>query len=258
MATFLLISPHPDDEVIGMGGTVARLLAQGWSGVNLACSLGRPEDHERRRAELARADERLGITVDIVEPHVGIGSSDDLAAAQTRLCDAIVTRLERFAPDVIIGPTPHDLHHGHEVVGRAIRDAIETQGAGRWWQYAVWGDLPFPNLYVPLDPNDTERALYALGAYVGENERNDYRDLVSGGWIRNRALGAEKVFGFGVSRPVESRAVELAAEVVRSDGHWYTGTPRVLAADNVLADPTATVCDGWMAEASVSVHRPRP
>jgi hypothetical protein len=150
------------------------------------------------------------------------------------------------------GPTPH------EVVGRAVRSALEAREHARWWQYAVWGDLPFPNVYVPLTPGDTERALYALGAYSGENERNDYRDLVSGGWVRGRALGAEKVFGFGARRPVEARAVELATEVIWDGAWWRFGVARVFAPDAALPAGSDDDATEWVRAQSVSALRPVP
>jgi len=226
--------------------------------VNLACSLGRPADHDRRRGELERAAERLGIASDVVAPPIAMSGSDDLDAAQGRLTSEIAERVARLMPDVVVSPSPHDLHHGHEVVGRAVRSALEAREHARWWQYAVWGDLPFPNVYVPLTPGDTERALYALGAYSGENERNDYRDLVSGGWVRGRALGAEKVFGFGARRPVEARAVELATEVIWDGARWRFGVARVFASDAALPAGSDDDATEWVRAQSVSALRPVP
>lgn len=253
MPSALLVSPHPDDEVLGLGGTVGTLVAAGWTVTNFACSLGRAADHERRHDELRRAGDRFGIDVEVLG--VGISGSDDLDAAQIALVAGISEAVVRLQPDVVVSPTPHDLHHGHEVVGRSVAAALAHVDGARWWQYAIWGDLPFANLYIPVEPRYTERALYVLGAYSGEIARNDYRDLLSGNWIRNRALGAERVFGFGAMRPVEARAVELAYEVVRSEGSWFAGTPRVLDFDAPLVDPTRRVVDAWVTSAGPSGFR---
>lgn len=249
----LLVSPHPDDEVLGLGGTVAMLVEAGWTVVNLACSLGRQDDHERRRAELERAGERFGISLDVLG--VPISGSDDLRSAQGVLAVRIAEAVAVHQPDVVISPTPQDLHHGHEVVGRAVGDALSSAEGARWWQYAIWGDLPFANLYIPIGTQHTERALYVLGAYAGENARNDYRDLMSGNWIRNRTLGVERVFGFGATRPIEARAVELAFEVVRRNGSWWAGEARVFDASSPFAEPTAKKVDAWIADPGPSGFR---
>jgi LmbE family N-acetylglucosaminyl deacetylase len=52
--TALHIAPHPDDELLGAGGTLLRLCDSGWTVVNLACSLGRPADTVRRTADGGR------------------------------------------------------------------------------------------------------------------------------------------------------------------------------------------------------------
>ena len=47
-STVLHLSPHPDDEVVGMPATLMALRDAGWRVVNLACGLGRPARHQRR------------------------------------------------------------------------------------------------------------------------------------------------------------------------------------------------------------------
>ena len=49
--TLLHLAPHPDDEVMGGPAIMLELQASGHRIINLACSLGRPEDQERREAE---------------------------------------------------------------------------------------------------------------------------------------------------------------------------------------------------------------
>lgn len=256
MPRAILISPHPDDEVIGLGGTVAWLVRHGWEVLNVACGLGRPADFVRRQAELERATERLGIVCTVVEPPLAMSGTDDLDAAEQQLHVAIGAALSGHDPDLVIGPMPQDLHHGHEVVGRALRRAMEDRPAGRWWQYAIWGDLPFPTLCIPLELEDTERALYALGAYSGENDRNDYSDLLRGNWTRNRALASERVFGYGADRATDARAVDMACEVCWDGTVWRLGAARVLAGDEVLVDPSSAVADAYVASLGPIAVRP--
>ena len=60
MLTVLHLSPHPDDEVLGAGATLLGLREAGHRVINLACSLGRPEQQDRRRAEVTDACRRAG------------------------------------------------------------------------------------------------------------------------------------------------------------------------------------------------------
>jgi LmbE family N-acetylglucosaminyl deacetylase len=56
--TLLHLAPHPDDEVMGGPGIMLALQASGHRIVNLACSLGRPKDRERREAEARESARR--------------------------------------------------------------------------------------------------------------------------------------------------------------------------------------------------------
>ena len=126
--TVLSVSPHPDDELFGAGATLMTLRDAGWRVVNLACSLGRPADRARRRAELEQACRTARFELVIPDELPPIGRDDDLGLAQRVLGGTIASARRRFGAELIIGPSPHDAHHGHEVVGRAIRDAVESAG----------------------------------------------------------------------------------------------------------------------------------
>ena len=85
MLTVLHLSPHPDDEVLGAGATLLGLREAGHRVINLACSLGRPEQQERRRAEVTEACRRAGFELIVHDPPLallGVQLSD--AADQLR------------------------------------------------------------------------------------------------------------------------------------------------------------------------------
>src|SRR5262249_35810209 len=142
----LAVSPHPDDEILGAGATLMALRDAGWRVVNLACSLGRAVDRERRRQELAEACRRARFELVLADPAPAIGADDDLALAQGELARAVADLDQRTGSRLIVGPSPHDGHHGHEVVGRAIRDAVEARSEPcRVMVWGLWGDLGLPN-----------------------------------------------------------------------------------------------------------------
>src|SRR5262249_61251545 len=63
MLDALVVSPHPDDAELGMGGTILRLIQQGWSLGILDLTSGEPTplgSAERRAAETAAANAVLG------------------------------------------------------------------------------------------------------------------------------------------------------------------------------------------------------
>src|SRR3954451_24254580 len=63
MLDALVVAPHPDDAELGMGGTIVRLIRQGWSFGILDLTSGEPTplgSPERRAAETAAANADLG------------------------------------------------------------------------------------------------------------------------------------------------------------------------------------------------------
>ena len=54
-----------------------------------------------------------------------MSATDDRDAAEARVGAQLAAALDGpGAPDLIVGPSPHDVHHAHELTGRAIRDAL--------------------------------------------------------------------------------------------------------------------------------------
>ena len=214
--TVLHLAPHPDDEVIG-AARPAWLQAAGHRVINLAVTLGRPEQAARRLREVERACERAGFEL------VVHSAEHDLTAAVASLIDE-----DRV--DVLVSPSPHDGHHEHERVGRAARDAVHArreETPPSLWLWGLWADLPWPTLYHGFDEPFMARALHVLEAHEGELARNDYRALVRARATANRMLGAERVFGWGAEARPQPYA-ELLTEVVMSGGEWRTTGAREL------------------------------
>lgn len=196
MPTVLHVAPHPDDEVVGAPCTLLRLVEQGWSVVNLAISLGRAADRRRRRDELAEASRRIGFETVIADPLIDISSSADRAAAITDVQRAVASVIGSRGASLVVAPSPHDGHHGHEIVGHGAWRAAASSGA-RLWLWGVWAELARPSLLVPVDRRGLEAAAHALEAHAGELDRNDYRDLIEARARIHAILGPERIWGFG-------------------------------------------------------------
>ena len=122
MATVLHVAPRADDESIGAVATLLALRHAQHEVINLACSLGRLEP-ERRRDELETACKRAEFELIVHPPPLHISSGDDLDAAQRALSATVGRLILERRVDVVVSPSPHDGHHGHEMggTGRAGR-----------------------------------------------------------------------------------------------------------------------------------------
>jgi LmbE family N-acetylglucosaminyl deacetylase len=251
--TLLHLAPHPDDEVIGGPAILFELHASGHRIINLACSLGRAQDQERRRAEAQESSSRTGFELIVPSRPAGIDSGQDLDAAQVELAMLIAELVRHEAVDVVFSPSPHDRHPGHEVVGRAALQALSAleDASPAWWMWGLWADLPFPTLITYFRSERLQQILYALEAHAGELRRNDYRRLVQGRAQANAILGPELVFGFGVGGG-RGEFAELATEVVLRNGQWLLGRARELDPDVPLVEPTRESLSPWLTAPSLT------
>ena len=140
----LVVSPHPDDETLAVGGTVHLLARTGWQVDVVAVTDGEASHAPVRGrdaaalAALRRAEQdgavrhlgleparirRLGIADARVDAHV-----DDLA-------DTLVALLR--PGDWLIAPWERDGHRDHDASGRAALRAAATTGA-RLLRYPLW------------------------------------------------------------------------------------------------------------------------
>lgn len=248
MATALHIAPHPDDELLGCGGTLLRLRDAGWRIVNLACSLGRPDQHARRGDELRDACRRAGFALRLPGATIAITRDDNLVAAQAALTDEIQAAIAELRPALVLGPSPHDGHHGHEVVGRATRDALQRLSVRpRWWMWTLWGHAPTPSLLVELDEQLLGRTSHALAAHRGELARTPYDRLLRARAEVAAVLGSEQVFGWGAAGPPVPYA-EILTELLTDRGDWPLAGPRRLdPADGLAgAQPRGSDLGNWL------------
>jgi LmbE family N-acetylglucosaminyl deacetylase len=134
----VILAAHPDDEVLGAGGTIALLAAAGarirlvavTDGEGSHPGLADPADlAERRAAETAAALQALGASaVEVIRLRF---PDTRLAGMADELTDAVAGLTAGF--EVCLAPWERDAHADHEAVGRAARQT----GAEPWF-YPVW------------------------------------------------------------------------------------------------------------------------
>jgi LmbE family N-acetylglucosaminyl deacetylase len=251
--TVLHLSPHPDDEVAGMPATLMALRAAGWRVVNVACGLGRPAQHTRRRAELEESCRRAGFELLVCDPPLALSAGDDLAASEDVLVELLGSLLTDLAPAIVCAPSPHDGHHAHELVGRAARRALEARAgtAPPLWLWGVWADLPFPTLIAPFDRARLAKVQHAIAAHASELARLPLDRLIEARAVLNAGVGEERVHGSGLAGDLSIEFAELLCEVVLMPAGWQLGTPRRFDADAPVALPSARPIGWWLSEESL-------
>jgi bacillithiol biosynthesis deacetylase BshB1 len=120
MTRFLVFGPHPDDQELGMGGTIAKLHRQGHYVHLVDMTNGEPTPHgsvEIRARESTAAAAALGVGRSLV----GLKNREVQHTIEARHKVAAVIRQHK--PDVLFVPYPVDAHPDHVVVTKICEDA---------------------------------------------------------------------------------------------------------------------------------------
>jgi hypothetical protein len=207
----------------------------GWRIVNVACSLGRPEQRERRLRELEEACRRARFELRI----------DGVAPARV---------LAELQPELVVAPSPHDRHPFHEEVARDVLTAVATAGGpDTVWLWSLWGESALPSLAVELTDARLDEIEHALEAHEGELARTDFKRLLRAQADAYGVIGAERIYDFGAPALPFPRA-ELLTELALEEGRWRLCEPRVLRDGEVSIERVAGTLDvtDWLFAPSVT------
>lgn len=119
--TVLVIAPHPDDEALGVGGTMARHVAQGDSVYVVVCTRGEDrrfgkEVVEQVWQELRAAHEILGVTKSYALD-LPAAVLDTVAGVDVN--EALSKVFAEVGPDVVYVPHAGDVHRDHQIIFNA-------------------------------------------------------------------------------------------------------------------------------------------
>lgn len=143
MQRVLVFAPHPDDETLGCGGTLARLAGQCAIKVVLVTdgsgAGGLPAGSDRvRQNEFAAALARLGI-----KDHCCLQQPDGHFVANARLADEVRRLLADFQPDHIFLPSPVDYHRDHlRIADFLVPLCQQVPSLKALLHYEIWAPLP--------------------------------------------------------------------------------------------------------------------
>ncbi|MCS6979903.1 MAG: PIG-L family deacetylase [Flavobacteriales bacterium] len=178
----LILAPHPDDEVLGCGGIIARYASAGARVHVLVITRGipeifPPEQIEETRRELAQAHELLGVCetrfLDFPAPRL-----DTIPHHQ--VADALRREVVRIRPDVMYIPHSGDIHADHKIVHHAamvaarprppftVKKVLSYETLSETdWALPVSSDAFMPNVFVDISAH-LDRKLQALACYQSQ------------------------------------------------------------------------------------------
>lgn len=125
----LAFGAHPDDVELACGGSVAALIAKGYSaGI---CDLTRGELGSRGSAELRSQEAEKASAVLGIKERVNLGLPDGNITINDESVRAIVSVLRHYCPRIILIPPDYDRHLDHENAHQLLRKAVFASGMSK-------------------------------------------------------------------------------------------------------------------------------
>jgi LmbE family N-acetylglucosaminyl deacetylase len=221
----LIVAAHPDDEILGCGGTVARLVKEGCEACTLILGEGvtsreKVRPGERRSSELKelkneafRANKIIGVK------RIFLYELPDNRFDTIPLLDIvkIIEKVKKeIRPDMVFTHYENDLNVDHQIAYKAVVTAtrpVKEESVRKIFSFEVlssteWG---FSQNFCPNAFFDITKTIglkeKALGKYVSELRAFPHpRSLIGAKLLartRGMAIGAEYAEGFKCVRTIE-------------------------------------------------------
>lgn len=187
----LVFAPHPDDEVLGCGGTIARYVAEGADVYVCVVTSALPPVYDNTEAvrngwphmiypEIIKAHEILGIkeTFFLQFPTVQLET-----VPRYELNEKIGDLVQKLVPDVVFIPHFGDMQKDHRITSEAVMVAVrpkykntvrfvyayETLSETEWNVSHV-ANMFIPNTYVDISPF-LEKKINAMACFKSQLEK---------------------------------------------------------------------------------------
>lgn len=208
----LVIAPHPDDEVIGVGGTIAKRVQEGHEVYVCVVTKAFPpmfseEVVEKARKECREADKLLGVaeTVFLDFPAVTLET-----VPRYELNDGVFKTIQKIKPDEVYIPHRGDMQLDHKLIVDACMVALRPKyehKVSRIYSYETlsetgWDVPNTTNEFIPTVYEDiTETLVCKLNAMkIFETQLGEFPDA--------RSLGAIEALAKYRGSTVNVRAAE--------------------------------------------------
>ncbi|MCD8397563.1 MAG: PIG-L family deacetylase [Lachnospiraceae bacterium] len=166
----LVFAPHPDDEILGMGGTMAKMVRNGHDVTSCIVTKGYPPEFdyhliEQGRQEAKEAAKVIGcnepIFLDIPSLRMNTMTTYEMNSPIQRVVDSI-------RPDVVYIPHHGDIHIEHKLINNAVMVATRPKidsAVKAIYEYEVlsetgWDTPDAGNAFIPNVYEDISCYLY--------------------------------------------------------------------------------------------------
>lgn len=211
-AELLLLGAHCDDIALGAGGTLLTLCRanQSMRVTAVIMSGGGSVREQEERSALEAFCPKANLEVVVLDLPDG-----RLPVHWERVKDALEELRRSCAPDLIVGPSPHDAHQDHRGLSRLVPTAFRDH-LMLGYEILKWdSDLTQPTVFVPLSPVVVDKKIELLGEhYTSQRDQIWFDDEAFRGLARIRGVQCHNRYaeGFHVQK------MSIGAGEAGSDG----------------------------------------
>ena len=186
MSRVLVLSPHPDDESIGCGGTLRRHVLAKDQVLVVFLTSGEKGGHGRSLEETCRLREQEAKEASRI---LGIADlefwrqPDGALRAGTSLVKRLQKKIREWSPDILYVTHDREMHPDHRASVRLLRQAFSGAGRRRAklsvLMYEVWTPIQRMDEIVDVSPY-IQTKLAAIRAYKTQCEVVGFPEAILG------------------------------------------------------------------------------
>lgn len=156
MKKLLVISPHPDDEVLGAGGLLVKAKKKGFKTKVLTLSTNFPEPITKERLEISLKESKKAHKILKVDKSVYFNIPTLTFSSQNipNLTSRISKEISNFKPDIVIIPFP-DRHQDHKIAFDLSMTVTRPKGVSKNIKIVACMEIPSATYYSApsIEPN---------------------------------------------------------------------------------------------------------
>ncbi|MFZ3136614.1 MAG: PIG-L family deacetylase [Thermodesulfovibrionales bacterium] len=141
----LVLAPHPDDETLGCGGTIALYAGMGKEVCAAIISKGEAVNVKAENiADLRRKETYKAAEILQIRQVVFMDFTDTaLNTWYDEVKQGIKGLIQTFKPDIVFAPSPMDLHEDHVVVSRIAMSLLKEFGSFQVAFYEIYSPIRY-------------------------------------------------------------------------------------------------------------------
>ncbi len=188
MKTILVVAAHPDDEILGVGATVANLVDKGYKAYALILAEGQTSRWKQRKEASGEIIKELHIDALKAAKHIGYTETFFLNYPDNRMdsidildvVKSIEDKIKKIQPEIIFTHYSGDLNIDHQITSKAVRTATRPIGkeivkaiyefetvSSTEWNFGRQERCFNPNVFVDVK-NTFQRKIDAMKCYQTE------------------------------------------------------------------------------------------